>query len=160
LPVESLRRHRGALEPPRDGVAGVTCDPGGRRKAHAFDSQAGHLVERLPAATKTAVRRPGIRAKRCAAALAAIPPTPPRLRGKAAVAHNVDARLSKVVAPRLAARDIVDRPHRSSVRAEKPVLPRAQALEGDRSTVTDASTLAGLSECNRVAACHRCQPTL
>jgi hypothetical protein len=99
LLVESLRRHRGALEPPRDCVPGVTCDPGCRREAHAFDSQAGHLVERLPAAAKTAVRRPGVRAKRCAAAVAPIPATPPRLRCKPAMAHNVDARLSKFVAP-------------------------------------------------------------
>src|SRR6266849_3824277 len=141
LLVESLRRDRRALEPPRDCVAGVTCDPGCRRKAHAFDSQAGHLVERPPAAAKTAVRRPGVRAKRCAAAPAPISPTPPRLRCKPAVAHDVDARLSKVVAPGLAARDIGDRPHRSSVPGrETCASPRSQALEGDRSTVMDAST--------------------
>ncbi|SRR5216684_1419883 len=41
----------------------------------------------------------------------------------------------------LAARDIVDRPHRSSVPGrETCASPRSQALEGDRSTVTDAST--------------------
>jgi hypothetical protein len=38
-----------------------------------------------------------------------------RLRGKPAVADEVDAGLSKTVAPGLAARDTVDRPHRSSV---------------------------------------------
>ena len=74
-------------------------------------------------------------------ALAAVPSTSPRLRVKPAVTHDVDARLSKVLAPARAARGIVDRPHRSSVSGrETAASPRAQALKGDRSTVTDAST--------------------
>ena len=42
-----------------------------------------------------------------------------RLRHKPAVAHDVEAGLSKVVAPRLAARPLVDRIHRPSVTARR-----------------------------------------
>src|SRR5207245_850129 len=95
-----------------------------------------------PALAKTAVRRPGVCAERDAAALESIPPTPPRLRCKPAVAHNVDARPSRVVAPGLDPREIIDRPVAQVYRAKKPVLLRAleHSTRGDRSTVTDAGT--------------------
>ena len=53
--VEALSRCRGSLEPPRDGVAGMARDPGGRRNAHALDAQACDLVELPSRAAKTAV---------------------------------------------------------------------------------------------------------
>ena len=49
--------------------SGVTRDPAHGRNAYAFDAQAGHLVGRLPAAAKTAVHRPGVRAEHCATVL-------------------------------------------------------------------------------------------
>ena len=47
------------------------------------------------------------------------PPAAARRRHKPAVAHDVEAGLSKVVAPRLAARPLVDRIHRPSVTARR-----------------------------------------
>ena len=114
-PVEALCRYRGPLEPACDGVAGTTRETGRGRQAHALDSQARHLVELRASAAKTAVRCPGIRAGRCPAYLATVPASSTRLGGKPAVATDVDAPLSKVLAPWIGACLVLDRPHRSSV---------------------------------------------
>ncbi len=61
---EALTRCRRPLEPPRDSVAGMACDPGSRRNAHALDSQACDLVELPARGAKTAVRCARVRAQR------------------------------------------------------------------------------------------------
>ena len=66
---------------------------------------------------KRTLRGPRVRAERSPAYCAAVPSAAARLRHKPAVAHDVEAGLSKVVAPRLAARPLVDRIHRPSVTA-------------------------------------------
>ena len=81
-PVEVLCRCRGPLEPLRDGIAGMARDPGGRRNAHALDSQARDLVELPSSAAKTAVCGPRVRAERFPARVAAVPPPSARLRHK------------------------------------------------------------------------------
>ena len=48
------------LEPTGDGVTGMPRDSGGRGKAHAFDAQAGDLLELPSRAAKTAVRGPRV----------------------------------------------------------------------------------------------------
>ena len=68
---------------------------------------------------KTGVRGTRVRAERFAADFAPIPLSPPRLRGKPTEAYDVDAGLSNVVAVGLAARYVVDRAHRSSVRGRE-----------------------------------------
>ena len=123
LLVEALCSCRRPLEPSGDRVTGMTRDPGGCRNAHALDSQACYLVELPRSAAKSTVRCPRVRADRSAAYFAAIPLPSTRRRGKPAVAHDVDAGLSKVVAPRLAARSLVDRPHRSSVAGKLGLRP-------------------------------------
>ena len=113
--VEALGRCCGPLEPSRDGVAGMARDAGGRRNAHALDAQARDLVEFASRAAKTPVRRPGVRAERAPADCAAVAPPSARFRHRPAVAHDVEARLSRVVTPGVAARYLVDLVHRSSV---------------------------------------------
>ena len=79
------------------------------------------LVFRRPQATLTAdlwsIFAPPF--SRAPAYCAAVPPAAARLRHKPAVAHDVEAGLSKVVTPRLAARPLVDRIHRPSVTARR-----------------------------------------
>ena len=113
--VEALRGRRGPLKPTRDGVAGMARDSGGRRNAHAFDAQACHLVELPSRAAKPAVGSPRVRAERSPAHCASVPPSSARLRRKRAIAHDVEARFSTVVAPWRGARYPVDRVHCSSV---------------------------------------------
>ena len=62
--VEALSRCRGPLKPSRDSVAGMDCDPGSRRNAHALDSQACDLVELPAGAAKAAIRCARVRAQR------------------------------------------------------------------------------------------------
>ena len=114
-PVEELSRSRGSLEPPCDGVAGTTGETGRGRNAHALDSHARYLVELLPSAAKTAVRRARIRAERSPAYLATVTPSATRLGGKPAVVTDGDAALSKINALWLGACLVLDGPHRSSV---------------------------------------------
>ena len=111
LPVEALCRSRGTLEPACDGVAGTSCETGRGRNAHALDSQARYLVELPPSAAKTGIRRTGIRADGCPAYLATVTPSATRLGGKPAVATDLDAPLSKVLAAWLGARLVLDGPH-------------------------------------------------
>ena len=85
------------------------------RNAHALDSHARYLVELLPSAAKTAVRRARIRAERSPAYLATVTPSATRLGGKPAVATDGDAALSKVLALWLGACLVLDGLHRSSV---------------------------------------------
>ena len=108
-------RPRGSLEPPCDGVAGTTGETGRGRNAHALDSHARYLVELLPSAAKTAVRRARIRAERSPAYLATVTPSATRLGGKPAVATDGDAALSKVLALWLGECLVLDGLHRSSV---------------------------------------------
>ena len=93
--------------------------PESLRNAHALDSQAGDLVELLSGAAKTGIYRARIRADSLPANLAAEPLALTRLRRKTAVAHDVDARLSKVVAPGPGACLVLDGSHHSSVAALK-----------------------------------------
>ena len=72
-------------------------------------SQARDLIELPWRAAKTAVRCPRVRAERYPTDVAAVPPPSARLRRKPAVAHDVEAWLSKVVAPGIAARSLVSR---------------------------------------------------
>ena len=138
--VEALSRCRGSLEPSRDGVAGMARDPGGRRNAHALDAQACDLIE-LPSATaKTAECCPRVRAERASADCAAVAPPSARLRQKPAVAHDVEARCSEIVAPGLAARHSVDRVHCASVPARRDP---SFSPTISRSTATGASTRHG-----------------
>ena len=104
------------------GVAGTTGETGRGRNAHALDSQARYLVELCPSAAKTAVRCPRIRAGRYPAYLATVPASSTRLGGKPAVATDVDAQLSKVLAPWIRACLVLERPHRSSVPGLKPAV--------------------------------------
>ena len=139
--VEARSRCRGSLEPSGDGVAGTTRDAGGRRDAHALDAQARDLVELPSTAAKTGVHCPRVRAERLPAHRAAVPPPSARLRGKRAVAHDVEARVSEIVAPELGARHLVDRVHRASVPGrETRGFAHDLGGEGDRSTATGAST--------------------
>ena len=112
----------------------------GRRDAHALDSQARDLAEFPSSAAKTAVRCSRVRAERAPADCATVPPPSARFRHKRAVAHEVEARSSKVVAPGLAARHFVDRVHRSSVTARRDPSFRPCS----RSTANGASTPEGL----------------
>ena len=73
--------------------------------------------------------------------LAAVPRPTARLRRHPAVAHDVDARLPKVLTPRLEARYFVDRPHRSSVAASQTTASSTvSGTSCDRSTASGAST--------------------
>ena len=111
----------------------------GRRDAHALDAQARDLVELPSTAAKTGVHCPRVRAERLPAHLAAVPPPSARLRCKRAVAHDVEARFSEIVAP--GARHLVDRVHRASVPGrETRGFAHDLGGEGDRSTATGAST--------------------
>ncbi len=113
--VEELCRYRRPLEPACHGVAGTTRETGRGRNAHALDSHARYLVELLPSAAKTAVRRARIRAERSPAYLATVTPSATRLGGKPAVGTDGDAALSKVLALWLGECLVLDGPHRSSV---------------------------------------------
>ncbi len=93
----------------------MTRHPGRRRNAHALDSQARYLVELPASAAETAVRCARIRADGSPAYFAAVSPASARRRGKPAVAHDVDAPLSKVLAPWLGACLVLDGSHHSSV---------------------------------------------
>ena len=115
FPVESLCRFRGAFEPACDGVAGTTGETGRGRNAHALDSQARYLVELPASAAKAGIRRARIRADGSPAYPATVTPSATRLGGKPAVATDVDAPLSKVLAPWLGACLVLDGPHHSSV---------------------------------------------
>ena len=90
-------------------------ETGRGRNAHALDSQARYLVELPASAVKATVRCPRIRAGRCPAYLASVPASSTRLGGKPAVATDVNATLSKVLAPWIRACLVLERPHRSSV---------------------------------------------
>ena len=140
--IEARGGCRGPLEPSHDGGAGMARHSGGRRNTDALDAQARDLVELPSTAAKTAVRGPGVRAERSPAYFAAIPPPSARLRRKPAVAHDVAARFSKVVALGLAARSLVDRAHRPSVPARRTpsICLRSHVCEGGRSTATGTST--------------------
>ena len=142
LPVEALCCSRGPFEPSGDGVAGMARDPGRCRNAHALDSQARYLVELPSSAAKAAVRCARIRADRALVNFAAVPPSSARLRRKPAVAHDADARLSKVVAPGFGASLVLDGAHHSSVAGLKNPLFHScsHVFEDDRSTATGAST--------------------
>ena len=117
-------------------VTGMARDPGSCRNAHTLDSQARDLVELPSRAAKPAVRRPRVRTERYPADVAAIPPPSARLHRKPTVAHDVEARLSTVVAPGVAARYLVDRVHRSSVTARRTPWFRPRP----RSTANGTST--------------------
>ena len=97
----------------------MTRDAGRRRNAQALDSQARYLVELPPSAAKAAVRCARSHADGSPAYFAAVPPPPTRLRGKPAVATDVEAALSKVVAPGPGACLVLDGFHHSSVAALK-----------------------------------------
>ena len=126
---------------------GKARDPSGRRIAHALDAQACDRAE-LPSTTaKTAVRCPCVHTERLPAHLGAVPPPSARLRRKPAAAHEVEARLSKVVALRLSARHFVDRVHRSNVTTRRGPSFRPCS----RATANGANT-AERSPARRVAA--------
>ena len=118
-------------------------DPGSRRNAHALDAQACDLVELPAGAAKTAVRCARVRAQRLPADCAAVPPA--RSRHEPAVAHDVEARLSTVVAPGVAARYLVDRVHRLSVNgtANPVVSPTINSERGKHPTRGRASGAGG-----------------
>ena len=71
-----------------------------RPVTRAVAEQARDLVELPSTAAKTGVHCPRVRAERLPAHRAAVPPPSARLRGKRAVAHDVEARFSEIVAPR------------------------------------------------------------
>ncbi len=93
----------------------MTRDPGRGRNAHALDSHARYLVERLASAAKAALRCAPIRADGSPAYLATVTPSATPLGGKPAVATDVDTLLSKVLAPWLGACLVLDGLHHSSV---------------------------------------------
>jgi len=69
----------------------MTRDAGRSRNAHAVDSHARYLVELPASAAKSIIRRARIRADGSTAYLATVPSSSARLRGKPAVATDVDA---------------------------------------------------------------------
>ena len=129
VPVAMRGRARGPVEPSGNRVLGTTRDASRRRDAHALDSQARHLVEFPPTAAKPTVRRARIQADRASADRAVVPRPSARLRRQPAVVHDVEARLSKILTRGPEARDVVDRPHRSSVVARTTtVSPMSRTL--------------------------------
>ena len=119
------RLHVGRFESRRrlySGVevfAGTTRETGRGRNAHALDSQARYLVELPASAAKAGIRCARVRANGSPAYLATVTPSATRLGGKPAVATDVDAPLSTVLAPWLGACLILDGFHHSSVAALK-----------------------------------------
>ena len=115
MPVEALCRYRRPLEPACHGVEGTTRETGRGRNAYALDSQVRYLVELPASAAKAAVRCARIRADGSPAYLATVTPSATRLSVKPAVATDVDAPLSEVLAPWLGACLVLDGLHHSSV---------------------------------------------
>ena len=131
-------------------------DSGRRRNAHAFDSQAGDVVELPSGAAKPAVRGPRVRAQRSPADGAAVPPPSTGLRRERAVAHEVEARLSTVIAPGRGARHPVDLVHGSSVRGARPVVSvtTAELKVTDQQRPAQAPALEALAV-HRTSGVHR-----
>ena len=139
--IEARGGCRGPLEPSHDGGVGMAPHSGGRRNTDALDAQARDLVcdEVGPTA---AVSLQSMRGNAQHEHRVRVPRSSLQSTGvRPAVAHDVAARFSKVVALGLATRSLVDRAHRPSVPARRTpsICLRSHVCEGGRSTATGAS---------------------